>query len=61
MPDEKIKKRINEEDDSWGQGSVDSLTDKGLFPVSVLKANEKAKATAHSKQLKEDTRWLSDN
>ena len=59
MADEK-KKKI-EEDESWGQGSMHILTNKGLFPVSVLKVNEKAKATAHSKQLKEEGLWLSTN
>ena len=56
MTDQKIK----EEDQSWGQGSMHVLTDKGLFPISVLKAAEKAKAKAHSKQLKEEEIWLSD-
>ncbi len=57
MPQE-IKKK--EEDESWGTGSVYVLTDKGLFPVSVLKAAERAKAKASSKQLKEEEQWLSD-
>lgn len=57
MPQE-LKKKT--EDDSWAQGSMHILTNKGLFPISVLKAAEKAKATAHSKQLKEDSLWLSE-
>ena len=59
MEDEKINKK--DEDESWASGSVHVLTDKGLFPVSVLKAAEKAKAKAHSKQLKEEEAWLSQN
>ncbi len=58
MPQE-IKKKI-EEDESWGEGSVYVLTDKGLVPISVLKAAEKAKAKASSKQLKEESLWLSE-
>ncbi|MCW4050773.1 MAG: phage portal protein [Candidatus Bathyarchaeota archaeon] len=57
---DEMKKKIDE-DESWGQGSMHILTNKGLFPISVLKAAEKAKATAHSKQLKEDSLWLSTN
>lgn len=53
-------KKKTDEDDSWGQGSVHVLTDKGLYPVSVLKAAEKAKAKAHSKQLKEEEIWLTE-
>lgn len=53
------KKPINlEEDESWVAGSAYVLTSKGLFPVSVLKAAEKAKTKAKSKQLEEDSIWL---
>lgn len=48
-----------EEDESWVAGAAYVLTNKGMFPISVLKANEKKKATAKSKQLKEEDAWLS--
>jgi len=50
-----------DENENWGQGGVFVLTDKGLFPVSVLKAAERKKAKTTSKQLKEETAFLSQN
>ena len=60
MIEEKRKEKIREEEESWGQGSMHILTDKGLFPISVLKANETKKGKDNSKQLKEEGLWLSD-
>ena len=51
--------QIIEEDESWVQGAAYVLTNKGMFPISVLKTNEKEKAKANSKQLKEEELWLS--
>lgn len=61
MADEKIKKKIGDEDESWIQGSAFIYTSKGLFPISVLKTAATKKQKAESKQLEEDTKWLTDN
>ena len=60
MADEKSKKKIKDEDESWVQGNAYIYTSKGLFPISVLKAAENKKRKAESKQLKEDKQWMSE-
>ena len=60
MVKEKTKQKGDEEE-SWAIGSAYLYTSKGLFPISVLKAAENKKRKAESKQLKEDTKWLTDN
>lgn len=60
MVEEKPKKKIDEEDESWIQGNSFIYTSKGLFPISVLKAAENKKRKVESKQLKEDTQWMTE-
>ena len=50
-----------DENESWITSSVFVHTSKGLFPISVLKAAERKKKKATSKQLKEETAFLGQN
>lgn len=65
--DKKVRKisvpqdKRKEEDESWIQAGTYVLTNKGLFPISTLKAAEKKKTKAESQQLQEDTLFLSEN
>lgn len=51
----------DEQEEAWAQGGVYVVTDKGVFPISVLKAAEKKKEKAKSQQLEEQGVWLTEN
>jgi len=56
----KVKQNVETDDlESWSADAAYVYTSKGLFPISVLKAAEKKKQKAESKQIKEDKLWLS--
>ncbi len=60
IPISQAKEDSAELEAGWAQGPVYIYTSKGLFPVSVLKQAERKKKKAESKQLKEDTIFLSE-
>lgn len=52
---------VEYEDESWAVAGTYVYTSKGLFPISVLKAAERKKQRAESKQLKEEQVYLEQN
>lgn len=55
------QRSATEYEESWATGGVFIATDKGVFPISVLKAEEKKKDEAESKQLEEQQLFLDQN
>lgn len=56
----KVPQRL-EEDEDWARGAAWVMTSKGFFPISKLKAAEKKKEKAKSKQLQQQSEWLDQN
>jgi len=63
QPQQKPKslEKAIEEYDGWAEGSVHVVTSKGIFPFSVLKADEQKKKKAESKQIKQMDKWIGEN